>query len=607
MIAFLFLLIGAEAASLGLPQYFVKEPSDTVGTTGEKIRFRCEVQNRQGSCQWTKNGFGLGTDEELSGFPRFSLDMSEGGCDLVIEPVQLQDEGEYQCQAGAVPGVKAIKSNKAQLTVNQEPGRPHIKQMLAGDVMEVMEDQLVELECVSQGGKPSADITWRHGDGSRLEAEVVDIISTMEDRKVFESKSIIKFVPERNEEVYCEAASDVFKVPIKSPEIKIRLKNSPRADLKFSKDIVEVGENVDVECEVEGSEKVLQYQWRINGKELSGEKSGVLSLEKVQAENDKMLVSCRVKMESGKWLDAEGRLKVRTQLTVSLHPSTVTVSAGEEFSLRCLTEGAERVDIVWSRGEDNRLAGVGARLDLVGGEDTAGEYVCTAIADKAPVRSNPGRVTLRRTEEVRVKKEMVYGIIGSSAELSCQVENYHNGTTLGWRMGDRIILSDGVKYTIINQQNSDTLNTNLIIKDTDETDFSSYTCFVDTLDGLQERKVELRNGNNSNFILSVIANVTGGVIILSILLFLFWRRRLRIKSVMNMENQKEIYKSEDKSTMEKLLLTNDNFRIEFNCDDLINETPKHDVKKSKRLGRFYSAPNGSFASDNTVLSFVHDD
>ena len=75
-----------------------------------------------------------------------------------------------------------------------------------------------------------------------------------------------------------------------------------------------------------------------------------------------------------------------------------------------------------------------------------------------------------------------------------------------------------------------------------------------------------------------------------------------------MENQKEILKTEDKTVIEKLLLKNDNFKIdqEFNCDDLINESTGLNLKKAKRLNRFYSAPNGSFASDNTVISYVHD-
>ena len=204
---------------------------------------------------------------------------------------------------------------------------------------------------------------------------------------------------------------------------------------------------------------------------------------------------------------------------------------------------------------------------------------------------------------------MIYGSRGRTVNLSCQVENYYNGTTVGWKLEDRVLASDGVKYKIINQQNSDKLNTHLMIMDTAEADFNTYKCFLDTPEGLRERKVELRDGNNSySYIVGIIANVTGVIIVLSVLFFLYWRRRLRINSVKNMENQKEIFKTEDKSVMQKLLLKNDNFRIdlEFNCDDLINESPELDLKKAKRLNRFYSAPNGSFASDNTVLSFVHD-
>ena len=602
----LLLVVGSQAASLNLRQHFTEEPSDITATTGDKVRFSCRVENRQGSCQWTQNGFGLGTDEELLGFSRYSYDMSDGRCDLLIEPVLVEDEGEYQCQAGAVSGVAAIKSVPAQLRVYQEPGRPHILQTKLGDVMEVVESQVVQLECDTQGGKPAADIIWRHGDGSRLESEVVDMISRMDDRKLFRTKSVLKFVPDRNEQIYCEAVSEVFRVPLKSPEIKIRLKNSPRANLKFSKEVVQVGENIQVDCEVEGTKKILQYHWSLDNNELPEEKMKVLRLENVQAGNDKMKIGCRVETESGASLQAEGRLAVSRQLAVTQHPANLTVAAGQSFSLQCGAEGAEDVEYVWTR--DQRLVGMGPSLTLLGGAETAGEYICTAVANtNQPVSSRPGRVTLRRRPTLPQQRGTVYARIGATSRLSCRLENYHNGTTVGWKLEDRIISSDNVKHKIINLQNSSFLNTNLVIMDTEEKDFGTYICFADTSERTLEREVELRSENNYYFIMSLI----GGLIVifsLCFFLFIFLRKRLRNNSVQFMENQKEILKTEDKTVIERLLLKNDNFKIdqEFNCDDLINESTGLNLKKAKRLNRFYSAPNGSFASDNTVISYVHD-
>ena len=87
----------------------MKEPSNVSATLGDIVRLPCLVKNRTGDCQWTKDGFGLGTDPDLSGFFRYYLDMSQNdSCDLIVDPIQPEDEGVYQCQVGAVPGVDEI-------------------------------------------------------------------------------------------------------------------------------------------------------------------------------------------------------------------------------------------------------------------------------------------------------------------------------------------------------------------------------------------------------------------------------------------------------------------------------------------------------------------
>ena len=88
----LILIVGSEAASVSQTQYLRVEPSDVTATTGDTIRFNCQVTNKQGTCQWTRNGFGLGTDSALPPFSRYSYDLSEGRCDLLIEPVLVEDE-----------------------------------------------------------------------------------------------------------------------------------------------------------------------------------------------------------------------------------------------------------------------------------------------------------------------------------------------------------------------------------------------------------------------------------------------------------------------------------------------------------------------------------
>ena len=59
-------------------QYFLVEPSDVIFQSGDDLQLPCTVGNKQGACQWTKDGFGLGIDPALPGFPRFYMGR-EGG------------------------------------------------------------------------------------------------------------------------------------------------------------------------------------------------------------------------------------------------------------------------------------------------------------------------------------------------------------------------------------------------------------------------------------------------------------------------------------------------------------------------------------------------
>lgn len=86
-----------------------------------------------------------------------------GEYNLTISPVTLDDDGVYQCQVGVGKRDEpAIRSRKAALTVLVAPDRPRIVQ---GETVTAAENVPVELECVSEGGKPPAEVSadFRYG------------------------------------------------------------------------------------------------------------------------------------------------------------------------------------------------------------------------------------------------------------------------------------------------------------------------------------------------------------------------------------------------------------------------------------------------------------
>ena len=158
------LLSSAQSGPTPTQQVIQVAPADTTASEGAEARLECGVVNQVGDCQWTRDGFALGTEQSLPEFPRYRLD----GCDLIIQPVVPLDEGQYQCQVGGARGVASVSSEVVSLTVNCEPGKPYIVQARQADNVLVEPGEEVELHCQSQGGKPPAEIEWWDQRGNKI-------------------------------------------------------------------------------------------------------------------------------------------------------------------------------------------------------------------------------------------------------------------------------------------------------------------------------------------------------------------------------------------------------------------------------------------------------
>lgn len=83
--------------------------------------------------------------------------LFSGDFSLHIYPVELEDDGTYQCQASPTnDGQPALRSRFAKLSVLVPPHKPKITQ---GDFIITTEDRELVIECVSTGGKPPAEVS----------------------------------------------------------------------------------------------------------------------------------------------------------------------------------------------------------------------------------------------------------------------------------------------------------------------------------------------------------------------------------------------------------------------------------------------------------------
>lgn len=119
-----------------------------------------------------------------------------GDFSLEIYPVMLDDDARYQCQVSPGPqGQPGIRSRFASISVLVPPEPPKIVQ---GDYLVTTEDREIELECISYGGKPAAEITWIDGLGNVLTDGIEYIVEELSDGRRFTAKSILKLTPRKD-------------------------------------------------------------------------------------------------------------------------------------------------------------------------------------------------------------------------------------------------------------------------------------------------------------------------------------------------------------------------------------------------------------------------
>jgi hypothetical protein len=58
-------------------QLFRRTPDNQTATVGDTVTLACSVLNKIGVLQWTRDGFGLGTERNLQGYDRYRMSGSE--------------------------------------------------------------------------------------------------------------------------------------------------------------------------------------------------------------------------------------------------------------------------------------------------------------------------------------------------------------------------------------------------------------------------------------------------------------------------------------------------------------------------------------------------
>nr|XP_045611164.1 nephrin-like [Procambarus clarkii] len=145
----------------GEVQVFRVRPESVEVREGEDVTLKCVVDNQQGRAQWTKDGFALGFERHVPGYPRYRYlgDPSRGEHHLIIKGVTLEDDGEYQCQVGPTMTSLPIWA-AANVTVMVSPASISVEGVGDGGEVEVVAGASLLLECVVKDARPAPTVAW---------------------------------------------------------------------------------------------------------------------------------------------------------------------------------------------------------------------------------------------------------------------------------------------------------------------------------------------------------------------------------------------------------------------------------------------------------------
>jgi len=551
-VIFLQLLYVALCSPTG--QYFVSEPGDVTAVAGDHLQLECVVANMQGKCQWTKDGFGLGVDPDLPGYPRFT--MSE--CNLAIYPVLPEDEGEYQCQVLAAPGASAIVSDSALVTVVAPPGQPYIKQAREVDMVEGEEGEEVVLECESHGARPAAEIQWTDETGKVIMSNLLETVTKIKKTKTFKTVSTLRLKPTRPQmSLTCSASNSAFKEPRNSRQLEIQLKYKPKLKLNVTSESVKEGQNLVIKCSSQAYPKEVTYKWFINDDEIR-ETSNILTLENIGKNLNKAEVRCEAENSVGKSMTSSV-LNIEFVPKILTQPTSVIAKQGDEVTLSCLAEGNPAPSYVWMRGDSQEIVGVSSDIRLTAGDDTAGDYTCKVFVEGHNILTSD-TATLRILRKPEISIEPVrYAKIGEDVILSCKVESLSETTKITWTKDNNPVNTQNMKHRIIHNDGLYQFTSDLIVYKVEESDFTNYGCFATNEVGHEYKVFPLLVEEETDYLtIGITSNTIVGVIILAVIIVYHKKKKRKPQKSELPQYQREvlppIYKGNDPSVFNELLL-----------------------------------------------------
>ncbi|XP_040568180.1 nephrin isoform X2 [Lepeophtheirus salmonis] len=254
-------------------QFFRKKPRDQKIIAGQSTTIPCEIGNRHGSVQWTRDGLTLGFDRKLPGFSRYSVSGKEinGQFNLEIVNATLNDDATFECQVGPADGNSPIRA-RAKLDVLLPPKRIEITGLDSGSRIIIRENEEVELKCVVFEAKPKATIIWYRENSKFFTESRIDEDTIGEDAEHrVTSISSIRIRPTQKDNHVtwaCEAVHPALKNAPMRASVLLSVQHPPgRPEITgyIEGETIRVAQSVTLICTSRGGNPLADVIWYRNG------------------------------------------------------------------------------------------------------------------------------------------------------------------------------------------------------------------------------------------------------------------------------------------------------------------------------------------------------
>ncbi|KAM8721568.1 hypothetical protein ACLKA7_007449 [Drosophila subpalustris] len=531
-------------------QRFAMEPQDQTAVVGARVTLPCRVINKQGTLQWTKDDFGLGTSRDLSGFERYAMVGSdeEGDYSLDIYPVMLDDDAKYQCQVSPGPeGQPAIRSTFAGLTVLVPPEAPKITQ---GDVIYATEDRKVEIECVSIGGKPAAEITWIDGLGNVLTDNIEYTVIPLPDLRRYTAKSLLRLTPKKehhNTNFTCQAQNTADRT-YRSAKIRVEVKYAPKVKVNVIgtlagnnnvnvapsthgavQRIVEHAQ-VRLECRADANPSDVRYRWYINDEPIINGQKTEMVIRNVTRKFHDAIVKCEVQNSVGKSEDSE-TLDISYAPSFKQRPQSMEADVGSVVSLNCEVDSNPQPEIVWIQHPSDRVVGTSSNLTFSVSNETAGRYYCKANVPGYAEISADAYVYLKGSPSISSPRSQ-YGLVGDTARIECFASSVPRARHVSWTFnGQEISSESGHDYSILVDAVPGGVKSTLIIRDSQTYHYGKYNCTVVNDYGNDVAEIQLQAKKSVSLLMTVVGGISGVAVLMlvTIIIIIYFKCKKRTK------------------------------------------------------------------------------